>query len=432
MPVSTSTKSWPPTMNPNRYRRITFNISGETFETFEKTLKRFPSTLLGNAEKRRHYYCVETGKYYFNRNKQSFESILFFYQSNGTLLCPDGMRIELFVDDCNFYQLPDESIYRMKLKAGIIPELQEEDDDYITPVTKQGYLWNVLEYPGSSKTAQVFMIVSMSAIVLSILLTIMESHKSLRPKSKKLSENPLTLAELALNTFFLIEFIARIISVPSKKTFFMSCFTWIDASSILPYFIQLIVNRNVVNSLGFFRILRLVRIFRVFRLSKKSRRLKIIGKILSYSFDDLQSLLLSLLLIVILLGSIMYYIENSLESDFSSIPDALWWAIITILTIGYGDIIPMSIAGRLFAGFLMLFGAATISLPILSIVARFELFYKKNMEEQETRQEEKEMERYGGNFNPHKAIMAQRRPSNISYDRTFSMTALSINTRPLI
>ena len=83
-------------MKSKRNERIVINISGGIFETTEKTLKRFPDTLLGDNEKRRKYYSAVKRDYYFDRNRVSFEGILDFYQSSGMLRCPPGLDLNIF------------------------------------------------------------------------------------------------------------------------------------------------------------------------------------------------------------------------------------------------------------------------------------------------------------------------------------------------
>ena len=99
--------------------RVVINISGQIFETFDTTLARFPSSLLGDQNKRWRYYCCRTNQYFFDRNRLCFESILYFYQSNGTLNCPTGISIDLFEQECYFFQLPKTLIDAMKRREGI-------------------------------------------------------------------------------------------------------------------------------------------------------------------------------------------------------------------------------------------------------------------------------------------------------------------------
>ena len=107
--------------------RVAINISGEIFETFYETLERFPTTLLGSKDKRGPFYCSRTQQYFFDRDRLCFESILHFYQSNGTLKCPSGTPISLFEQECKYFCIPKRSIYSMKRQEGIFPELINND-----------------------------------------------------------------------------------------------------------------------------------------------------------------------------------------------------------------------------------------------------------------------------------------------------------------
>ena len=157
--------------------------------------------------------------------------------------------------------------------------------------------------------------------------------------------------------------------------------TWVDIIAVVPYFTMLGVTDEKIDSLAFFRIIRFLKIVRLFRLSRHSKRLKIVSAIIRSSLGDLQLLLLCLSILIVFGGSVMYYIEgaNDSKTAFVSIPQSLWWAVQTITTLGYGDITPITEAGKIVAASFMLFGAVTISLPVLSIVAKFTLLYSNNM-----------------------------------------------------
>jgi hypothetical protein len=136
-----------------------------------------------------------------------------------------------------------------------------------------------------------------------------------------------------------------------------------------------------MKSLGFLRILRFIRVIRLFRLSKHSKRLKVVGEIIKSSFGDFQLLMLCLAMLIIFGGSLMYYVEGGSGTGFTSIPMSLWWAIQTITTLGYGDIVPSTFFGQVLSAGFMAFGALTISLPVLSIVTKFMTLYAKNIED---------------------------------------------------
>lgn len=385
------------TMKSKHYKQVTLNVSGEIFETYSSTLERFPDTLLGSEQKLKSYLCSETNQYYFNRNRLCFENILSFYQQYGKLTCPQYVDLEVFENECRFFELPQYKIDAMKLDEGVLSNLDNEVNisEQFLSVSARADLWELLENPSSSKGATVYIFVSMCAIVGAITITILESVGSLKSMSRDQDTDPWALAEYSLNCWFLFEFLTRFVCAPSKKIFIHGWLNWIDALAIFPYFIMLIINPEEVGSLDFLRIIRLLRVFRLFKLSKHSKRLKIVAHIIYMSRSDFALLLLCLWLLVVFSASIMYHIENKkdLQNEFSSIPASLWWGIITVTTVGYGDMYPFSIPGQLFAGLLMLIGVLTMSVPVLSIVTKFELFYEKTVAAEKRKEEIEREER---------------------------------------
>lgn len=374
-----------PTMKFRRNCRVSFNLSGEVFETYEKTLLRFPDTLLGNAKKRHQFYCLHSRQYYFDRSRLCFGAILYFYQSFGILSCPPDIPIDVFESECEFFGLPEDVVKKMKIKEGIIPGLNakgSEDEEDEEPKACRAGVWDLFENPETSKAAMIYALISLIAIWLSILSACLETVPSLKSTSATLTEDPWAVMELVLNLFFLVELLARLVSSPCKKTFVRSSLNLVDAIAIIPYFFSMIFTPNKVSSLGFLRILRFVRVMRLFRLSKHSKKLHVVGVIIKSSLGDFQLLMVCLSMLIVLGGSLMYYIEmyNPEGTDFTSIPNSLWWAIQTITTVGYGDVVPLSLLGKLVAATFMAFGALTITLPVLSIVIKFMTIYTKNIE----------------------------------------------------
>jgi len=153
--------------------RVTINVSGHIFETRKKTLDRFPETLLGNQYKMLSYYCGKSQNYFLNRNRSAFEAILYFYQSDGDLRLPPGLKIEIFIQECKFYGIPKVYIDSMRLKAGVLSQRIERDKKEAKPAVKYkticGKAWNFLENPDSSKLARIFAIFSFINIFLSVI-----------------------------------------------------------------------------------------------------------------------------------------------------------------------------------------------------------------------------------------------------------------------
>ena len=91
-------------------------------------------------------------------------------------------------------------------------------------------------------------------------------------------------------------------------------------------------------------------------------------------------LLVMLLIETVLVGSVMYYVEETANEQFDSIPQSIWWCLVTLTSVGYGDIAPITVAGKLFAGCVIIFGAATMTLPICSVASTFVKVYNANTE----------------------------------------------------
>ena len=190
-----------------------------------------------------------------------------------------------------------------------------------------------------------------------------------------------SILELVLNTFFLLELILCTLTTPNLKKFFTSKMTLIDVVSVVPYFFVLAVSKEKLHSFNGLRIVRMGRVVLMLRFSKHSRRIALIGRIILSCMGDLKTLLICVFMIVIIAGSLMFYIEQGLgggggggggNGDFSTIPMGCYWAIQTLFTVGYGDILPYSLLGRLFAGGYMLIGSTLLCLPLLSLIARFQ------------------------------------------------------------
>ena len=270
----------------------------------------------------------------------------------------------------------------MKTKEGVF---SESIDKYTFDQDKTSLIkvWNFLENPETSIGAKYFAIFSLIAIVCSVLVACLETISWLNPIGKHSSKmnDPWFVIELFLNCWFLIELILRFAFCPKKNIFVKQTLNWMDFFAVVPYFIVLGVQSDV-SSLAFLRILRFIRVIRLFRLSKHSKRLQVVGEIMKGSLGDLQQLFLCLMILVIFGGALLYFTELGMEnSQFTSIPEALWWAVQTVVVVGFGDVVPVTVIGKIFATGFMLFGALTIALPVLSIVLRFSELYMTNTQD---------------------------------------------------
>lgn len=196
--------------------------------------------------------------------------------------------------------------------------------------------------------------------------------------------------------WFTFELLVRFFACPSKAEFSRNIMNIIDIVAIFPYFITLGTelaeqqpggggqNGQQAMSLAILRVIRLVRVFRIFKLSRHSKGLQILGKTLQASMRELGLLIFFLFIGVILFSSAVYFAEaDNQGSHFSSIPDAFWWAVVTMTTVGYGDMRPITVGGKIVGSLCAIAGVLTIALPVPVIVSNFNYFYHRETDHEE-------------------------------------------------
>ncbi|XP_024067981.1 potassium voltage-gated channel subfamily A member 10 [Terrapene carolina triunguis] len=397
-------------------QRVIINIAGLRFETQLKTLNQFPETLLGDPEKRMRYFDSMRNEYFFDRNRPSFDGILYYYQSGGKIRRPANVPIDVFADEITFYELGNEAMDQFREDEGFI-----KDPETLLPTNHfHRQFWLLFEYPESSSAARGVALVSVLVIVISIIIFCVETLPEFREerefKAIKDTTHNLTKANLAPSTFtdpffvietaciiwFSFELFVRFVVCPSKAAFFRNIMNIIDIVSIIPYFVTLtteLVQQSEQNgqqnmSLAILRIIRLVRVFRIFKLSRHSKGLQILGQTLKASMRELGLLIFFLFIGVILFSSAIYFAEvDEPQSHFSSIPDGFWWAVVTMTTVGYGDMCPTTLGGKIVGTLCAIAGVLTIALPVPVIVSNFNYFYHRETENEEKQILPKEVEK---------------------------------------
>ncbi|MDA7797843.1 ion transporter, partial [Flavobacteriaceae bacterium] len=173
---------------------------------------------------------------------------------------------------------------------------------------------------------------------------------------------------------FSFEYIYRIVANYKKsgwvgiKNYVFSFFGFIDLISILPFYLK----QFVLLDGRFFRILRLFRLTRVFKLGRDSKSLKLFIKALSAVKNELKFTLFLSILTILFSASAIYFLENKAQPEvFSSITASVWWATVSLATVGYGDIVPVTIWGKIFASIISLVGIGIVAIPTGIISASF-------------------------------------------------------------
>jgi voltage-gated potassium channel len=207
-----------------------------------------------------------------------------------------------------------------------------------------------------TRAGRLFDVVLLVLIVLSTLAVLLESEPVLRS-----AYGPeLRAAEWVFTILFTIEYLLRLMSVRRPLRYAFSFLGLVDLAAVLPTYLSLVFSGT--QSLAVVRALRLLRVFRVLKLGHYLGEARVLALALRQSRRKITVFLFAVLTIVVILGALMYLIEGE-ESGFTSIPTAMYWAIVTLTTVGYGDIAPKTVSGRVLASLLMILGYGIIAVP---------------------------------------------------------------------
>lgn len=170
----------------------------------------------------------------------------------------------------------------------------------------------------------------------------------------------LRYVEWTFTGLFTLEYLLRIWSVPHRRNYVLSFWGIIDLMSILPTYLSLLYPEG--HFLLVIRIIRILRIFNILKLTRFMAEARNIYRAMIASRYKIMVFISVVIVSIIILGTLMYLIEGS-ESGFTSIPQSIYWTVVTLTTVGYGDIVPSTIAGKFLATLMMLLGYALIAVP---------------------------------------------------------------------
>jgi len=243
--------------------------------------------------------------------------------------------------------------------------------------------YEILEGTTNDRLTKSFQIFIISLIAVNVLVVIIETEESVLDEYGYL----FTPFEVFSIIIFTLEYAARIIvhklnpkyqnSKYSTIRFVVTPMMLVDLAAILPFFLPF-----VIVDVRFIRIIRLLRLFRLFKLARYSDPMQTLGDVFKSKAGDLAVAFFILFIVLIFASSLMYYAEHEAQPElFSSIPYSMWWGVITLTTIGYGDVYPVTVAGKIIGAGVAILGIAVYAIPTGIMASAFTEELRKKRDE---------------------------------------------------
>lgn len=252
-------------------------------------------------------------------------------------------------------------------------------------------IWALLEEPNSSVWAYGIAIFIMVLIGVGCTAFVLETLPDLKDERSKEVFNVIEIVSIVC---FTTEYVGRVLTTPRIKPFCLGFLNIIDLLAIAPWYIEQAVGarsgEEESGGSGVFRIIRLVRVLRIFKLSRYLSWLKVFAKAAGTSARPLSIVLMVIAIGSVVFSSLIYYAERGevvpgrtcrVRPDgkctpYESIPHSMWWAVITMTTVGYGDVVPVTLVGKLIAVITALSGILVLAIPITVISTNFQTQYE--------------------------------------------------------
>ncbi|XP_075951340.1 voltage-gated potassium channel KCNC4 [Anarhichas minor] len=385
--------------------------------------------------------AAPSAELFFDRHPGIFAYVLNYYRT-GKLHCPADVCGPLFEEELAYWGIDETDVepccwmtYRQHRDAEealetFEPPDPEAEDDREMPrrfgiedcpdrsrsccEVWQPKVWALFEDPYSSRAARGVAFASLFFILVSITTFCMETHEAFNElqnhtelvvvgnvtrkveRLEMVTKPILTVVEGICVVWFTFEFLVRIICCPRKLVFIKNTLNIIDFVAILPFYLEMglkgLSSKAANNVLGFLRVVRFVRILRIFKLTRHFVGLRVLGHTLRASVNEFLLLIIFLALGVLIFATMIYYAEriganpndptDFKHTHFKNIPISFWWAVVTMTTLGYGDMFPQTWLGMMVGALCALAGVLTIAMPVPVIVNNFGMYYSLAMAKQ--------------------------------------------------
>ncbi|KAM4631424.1 voltage-gated potassium channel regulatory subunit KCNG1-like [Polymixia lowei] len=416
--------------------QVLINVGGNRYTFPWSTLEQFPQSRLGRLR-----FCTtpeeiaglcddydETCReFFFDRNPTAFRVILNFLAAGKLRLLRELCAVSLH-DELDYWGVDPghmERCCRRRMLARVeeVTERERKEEEWRQkrmalkkdPVGAEvGHgrliraLREVVENPHSGLAGKVFACLSVIMVVITVVSLCISTMPDLREEETRgecsLKCRSMFVVESICVAWFTLEFVLRFVNAQSKLAFARGPLNIIDAIAILPYYVSLVVEireksqedistgRGYLDKLGLIlRLLRALRILYVMRLARHSLGLQTLGLTMQRSMREFGLLLLFVCVAVALFSPLVHLAESELapfaatspHQTFSSIPASYWWAIISMTTVGYGDMVPRSVPGQIVALTSILSGILIMAFPATSIFHTFSRSYQELKQEYE-------------------------------------------------
>ncbi|XP_041849728.1 potassium voltage-gated channel subfamily G member 4-like [Melanotaenia boesemani] len=418
--------------------QVLINVGGNRYTFPWSTLEQFPQSRLGRLR-----FCTtpeeiarlcddydETcQEYFFDRNPTAFRVILNFLAAGKLRLLRELCAVSLH-DELDYWGVDPGHMERccrrrMITRVEEVAERERKEEEWrekrltikkSTAQTEKGYhrlittLREVMENPHSGLAGKIFACLSIIMVLVTVVSLCISTMPDLRDEENRgecsqKCRNMFVVESICV-AWFTLEFVLRFVNAQSKLAFARGPLNIIDAIAILPYYVSLVVDvgdesqedvimgasRGYLDKLSLIlRLLRALRILYVMRLARHSLGLQTLGLTMQRSMREFGLLLLFVCVAVTLFSPLVHLAESELapfaathpHQRFSSIPASYWWAIISMTTVGYGDMVPRSIPGQVVALISILSGILIMAFPATSIFHTFSRSYQELKQEYE-------------------------------------------------
>ncbi|XP_043082253.1 potassium voltage-gated channel subfamily C member 1 [Puntigrus tetrazona] len=376
--------------------KIVINVGGVKHETHASTLMTLPGSRLAKL--------VDTEKHsselFFDRNPEVFAHVLQYYRS-GKLHCPTNLCGLLLEEEFAFWAVSGTDVepccwatYRqnkdtVEALAQVEPSVTDEEPGQkgrsSNSRTLRQKIWALFDNPYSSIAAKVIAIVSLAFILLSIAVFSVQTKPNtyfsqslqfLGNSSENDTEtrlaHPVNAVEMVCSLWFVFEFVMRAGSCPSKARFFVNVMNAVDLLALFPLLLRWCSSVYCEKAVGVLHTMRCIRLLHVFKLMQHVFDVRVLNHALRASATTLCAAPIALFICTLIFGTMIFFAEvDAKDMYFTDIPTSFWWAVVTLTTVGYGDMCPITLQGKLVFFLCAMVGVLLIVLPVPIIVNNF-------------------------------------------------------------